>query len=81
MDDKYHEECDKERDDAFHATDLNGNGWLDMEEWKNFCKKSCQQISDRLNVHIEPVDEHQMEINFDLNRFEGKEGITHNDFL
>lgn len=81
MDTKYCEECDKERENAFTAADTDGNGWLNLEEWKKFCVKSCEQISDRLKVKIEPVSEEQMEINFNINRFEGKEGITHNDFL
>ena len=38
MDDKYHEECDKERENAFKATDVDYNGWLNLAEWKNFCK-------------------------------------------
>jgi hypothetical protein len=63
------------------ATDVDKNGWLNLQEWKEFCKKSCAQISARLNVKINPVSEEVMEANFDLNRFEEKEGITHNDFI
>ena len=75
-DDHYREECDKERLDAFVETDVNNNGQLDLEEWKHFCKKQCENLSKRIGRVVTPVSEAQMEVNFNLNRFNGKDGIT-----
>ena len=76
----YRFECDKERQDAFEETDRNRNGMLDLAEYKNFCKKSCENISRRINVTLDTISEEQMETQFNANRFEGKEGLTYEDF-
>jgi hypothetical protein len=79
-DPEYCEECDKERLEAFIATDVNNNDQLDLSEWKHFCKKMCENLSKRVGQVVTPVSEAQMEVNFNLNRFAGKDGMTVKDF-
>jgi hypothetical protein len=53
---------------------------LTLDEWKVFCKKQIANISKHTGVTLSPVDEQTMAAQWDLNRFEGKKGITLNDF-
>ena len=79
-DPEYKEECDRERDNLFVSCDPDKNQMLTLDEWKVFCKKACENLSRRCGVTINPVDEKIMEEQWKLNRFEGKVGITLNDF-
>jgi hypothetical protein len=36
---EYKKECTQERNSNFLATDVNLNGMLDLDEWKQFCRK------------------------------------------
>ena len=53
---------------------------LTLDEWKVFCKKQMENISRRTKCEIPTVDETTMEAQWKMNRFEGKKGITLNDF-
>jgi hypothetical protein len=81
-DEKYREECDKERMDAFIQTDVNKNGQLDLKEWKEFSKKMCENLSKRIGKVITPVSEAQMEVNYEINKSgtSSKAGLTVADF-
>ena len=63
----YAEECDKQRDDAFLACDVNGNGKLDLDEWKVFCKVQCQNVSNRIGETMIPNDEPTQEAQWKYN--------------
>jgi phosphoribulokinase len=53
----YAKECDDERDAAFFSTDANNNGLLDLEEYINFCKTSCGNISRRIGIEMKVNDD------------------------
>ena len=76
----YKTECDRERDNLFTECDPDKNGMLTLDEWQVFCKKACENLSKRIGVTINPVDDTIKEAQWRLNRFEGKAGITLNDF-
>jgi hypothetical protein len=77
---EYKKECTQERNSAFLSTDVNLNGILDLDEWICFCKKQVGNISRRVGVELIPADEEHMTIQWKINQFEGKGGISPNDF-
>ena len=76
----YNKECTQERNSTFMATDVNLNGMLELEEWKCFCRKQVGNISKRVGVELTPADEQHMTIQWKINQFDKKGGITPNDF-
>ena len=53
-DEEYCKECDKQRDEAFVTCDVDNNGRLDLDEWKQFCILQCQNVSKRIGVTMIP---------------------------
>ena len=49
---------------------------LNLAEYKEFCKIQSENLGKRLGITLKPISEEEMEIAFNANRFEGKEGIT-----
>ena len=79
-DSAYKAECERERDNLFVECDPDKNQMLTLDEWKVFCVRACENLSKRIGTTITPVEESIMETQWKLNKFEGKIGITLNDF-
>ena len=52
---------------------------LNLAEYKEFCKIQSENLGKRLGITLKPISEEEMEIAFNANRFEGKEGVSLND--
>ena len=79
-DEAYRLECDKERDALFWSCDTNANKMLDLDEYLVFCKKQGENLSKRIGTTFVNVAEETMKKTWEMNRHEGKEGITLDDF-
>ena len=77
---EFRKECDQERNATFLSTDVDLNGILELDEYKQFCKSQVENISKRVGVKMQVADEKHMEIAWNINQFEGKGGITPSDF-
>ena len=62
------------------AVDVNLDGYLQLNEYKEFCRRHCENISRRVGMKVNVVDEEHMEIAWRINQFDGKGGITREDF-
>jgi hypothetical protein len=70
----------KERDAAFTSYDTNNNDMLDLDEYLKFCYHAGEMLTNRIGETFVCVDEESMKQQWNLNRHEGKSGITLSDF-
>ena len=79
-DESYRIECDRERNSIFLATDRDLNGSLDLEEWKQYCKKHREMLSRKCGIDMPGLSDQDIETHWKINQFEQKDGITRLDF-
>ena len=79
-DEDYRKTCHEERDALFWEVDVNKNEMLDEDEYLVFCKKMGENLTKKIGVEFINVDEETMRKTWNLNRWEGKIGITLADF-
>jgi hypothetical protein len=62
------------------ASDSDLNGFLGLEEWEDYTQKQNAALSKRIGVNLVEVAENEVNFTWFINRFEGKDGITADDF-